>query len=112
MRSRRRSAASIRSMCARCLRYPARRRTRRRRTLHNAARYRSQRMVEENFDFYGRALWGGQQRRPRWRRFVSYADRDLGEALGQAYVDRAFPPQSAERVKKLVDSLETALGED
>jgi putative endopeptidase len=81
-------------------------------TLHNAAPYLSQPIVEENFDFYGRALSGAQQLRPRWRRCVSYADRDLGEALGQAYVDRAFPPQSAERVKKLVDSLETALGED
>jgi predicted metalloendopeptidase len=43
---------------------------------------------------------------------VNFADRDLGEALGQAYVDRAFPPQSSERAVKLVNAIEGAMGGD
>jgi putative endopeptidase len=81
-------------------------------TLHGNAPYLSKSFVDENFDFYGRALTGAPQMRPRWRRCVQYADRDLGEALGQAYVDRAFPAKSRERVQELVDAVESALERD
>ena len=40
------------------------------------------------------------------------ADRDLGDALGQAYVDRAFPPESKARTIQMVHSIETALNSD
>jgi putative endopeptidase len=72
----------------------------------------SQPFVDENFDFYGRKLFGQQEQRPRWRRCVGYVDRDLGEALGQAYVDRAFAPDEKQRTLKLVHELEASLGTD
>ncbi len=81
-------------------------------TLHSHAPYLSQPFVEENFDFYGTTLSGARQLQPRWRRCVSLADRDLGEALGQAYVEKAFPPSSKQRVVELVDNIESALGRD
>jgi predicted metalloendopeptidase len=81
-------------------------------TLHNASGYLSQPFVDESFSFFGKTLFGAQELRPRWRRCVSFADRDLGEALGQAYVDRAFPPSSRDRIIKLVNSIEQALHED
>jgi endothelin-converting enzyme/putative endopeptidase len=77
-----------------------------------AARYLTTAMVDENFDFFARTLAGSEQRQPRWRRCVRAADRDLGEALGQAYVDRAFPPDSKARTIQMVRSVETALGAD
>ncbi len=69
-------------------------------------------LVDESFDFYGRKLFGQQEQRPRWRRCVSYIDRDLGEALGQAYVERAFGPEQKARMLKLVHGLEASLGTD
>ena len=46
---------------------------------------------DENWDFFAHALFGSKQQLPRWRRCVRAADRDLGMALGQAYVAAAFP---------------------
>jgi predicted metalloendopeptidase len=62
--------------------------------IHRAAPLLTKAMVDENFDFFSRTLAGQKENQPRWRRCVRNADRDLGEALGQAYVDRAFPPES------------------
>lgn len=81
-------------------------------TISQHAPYLSQPFVEENFDFYGRTLTGAQQLQPRWRRCVRAADRDLGEALGQAYVDKAFPPESKQRTSAMVKNVEAALGRD
>ena len=68
--------------------------------------------VEENFDFYGRTLRGAKELRPRWKRCVQYTDNDLGEALGQAYVAQAFPPEAKARTLKMVHELEAALKQD
>jgi len=80
--------------------------------IHRGAPYMTKALVDENFDFFARTLTGAEQQQPRWRRCVRAADRDLGEALGQAYVDRAFPPESKERTIQMVHAIETALGSD
>jgi endothelin-converting enzyme/putative endopeptidase len=80
--------------------------------LHQSAPYLDKAFVDENFDFFARTLAGVPQLSPRWRRCVHSTDNALGEALGQAYVQRAFPPQSKERVLKMVDNIEQALGQD
>ena len=67
---------------------------------------------QESFDFFGRTLVGAKEIQPRWRRCVDSTDFTLGEALGQAYVARAFPPESKERVLRLVQDLNTALAKD
>ncbi|HTW59418.1 MAG TPA: M13 family metallopeptidase [Terriglobales bacterium] len=81
-------------------------------TVHRSASFMTKAFVDENFDFYARTLAGQQQNQPRWRRCVHNADRDLGEALGQAYVDRAFPPASKARMIQMVHSIEAALNAD
>jgi putative endopeptidase len=68
--------------------------------------------ADEHFDFYGRTLLGQKAQRPRWRRCVQAVDRDLGEALGQAYVDRTFGADGKQRMLKLVNALEESLGQD
>ena len=63
------------------------------------------------FSFWGTTLSGRTQDRPRWKRAVSSVDGFLGEALGQLYVAKYFPPAAKERMEKLVANLQQALGE-
>ena len=81
-------------------------------TVHFLASSLSQPFVEENFDFFGRTLAGAQQIQPRWRRCSINADIDLGEAVGQAYAAKYFPPQNKERMLQMVKAIESALSED
>jgi putative endopeptidase len=81
-------------------------------TLQGNASSLSKEFVDASFAFYGTTLFGAQQLLPRWRRCVGYADRDLGDALGQAYVARAFSPESKARSDALVKAVEHALSED
>ena len=80
--------------------------------IHGAAPFLNKAIVDENFDFFARTLAGAEKQRPRWRRCVRAADRDLGDALGQAYVDRAFPPDSKARTIQIVHAIEAALKTD
>lgn len=80
--------------------------------LRATSRMLSQPFVEENFNFYGKELIGQQQIQPRWRRCSNAVDRDLGEALGQAYVDRTFGAEGKARMLKLVHALQVSLGSD
>ena len=75
------------------------------------APYLSSAFVNADFDFFGKTP-GAQQLQPRWKRCVSYVDNDLGEALGQAYVQRAFPPEAKQRAQKLVKQIEEAMQQD
>ncbi len=81
-------------------------------TVHALASSLSQPFVEENFDFFGRTLGGAQQIQPRWRRCSIYADIDLGEAVGQAYVAKYFPPENKQRMLQMVKAIEAALDQD
>jgi len=78
-------------------------------TLHAASPMLPKAFVEENFNFYGKTLRGAKELRPRWKRCVQYTDNDLGEALGQAYVAVAFPPEAKARTLQMVHELEAAL---
>ncbi len=65
--------------------------------------------VQESFEFYGRALTGAKELRPRWKRCVQAVDADLGEALGQLYVARTFGADGKQRMLALVTAVEHAL---
>jgi putative endopeptidase len=81
-------------------------------TVRSLASSLSQPFVEANFDFFARTLGGTKEIQPRWRRCSIYADADLGEAVGQAYVKKFFPPQSKARMLAMVKAIENALHED
>jgi putative endopeptidase len=68
--------------------------------------------VNADFDFYGKTLTGAQELEPRWKRCVGYVDNDLGEALGQAYVERTFSPEAKQRAQRMVKEIEDAMGRD
>ncbi|MCL1892207.1 MAG: M13 family metallopeptidase [Alphaproteobacteria bacterium] len=65
---------------------------------------------ELQFDFYGKTLSGKTERRPRWKDAVATADSVLGEAVGQEYVKKYFPPQAKAKMLNLVDNLRRAYG--
>lgn len=80
--------------------------------VHAAAPILPTAFVNENFEFYGKALTGAKELRPRWKRCVQYTDSDLGEALGQKYVELTFGQQGKERTLAMVRALEKALERD
>lgn len=80
--------------------------------VHRSAPYLNKALVDENWDFFSRTLLGAKAQLPRWRRCVRAADRDLGMALGEAYVKAAFPPSSKERTLGMVRDIEHALDQD
>ena len=65
----------------------------------------------ENFAFYGTVLSGVPQQRERWKRGVQAAGGALGDAIGQLYVEKYFPPDSKAKMESLVGNLRVALGE-
>ncbi len=65
----------------------------------------------ENFAFYGTTLSGTPEQRARWKRGVQAVGGALGDAIGQLYVEKYFPPESKAKMQTLVANLRTALGE-
>jgi len=76
------------------------------------ARFLSSDFVNENFNFYGKTLRGREQLKPRWKRCVEDVDNDLGEALGQAYVEKYFSPEAKQKAVTMVKEIEVAMQED
>ena len=73
--------------------------------LSSKAAYLNKDLVNENFNFYGTVLSGIPQLKDRWKRAVALVEGALGEAVGQIYVERHFPPKAKERMQKLVANL-------
>ncbi len=65
----------------------------------------------EVFAFYGTTLSGQPQQRERWKRAVQAVNGAMGEAIGQIYVQRHFPPASKQQMIDLVENLRTAYGQ-
>jgi len=74
-------------------------------TVSNFAPLLSAEFVDANFEFYGKALRGIQENRPRWKRGVSAVESALGEVVGKLYVERHFSPEAKARMIGLVDNL-------
>ncbi|RUL71891.1 M13 family metallopeptidase [Dyella choica] len=61
--------------------------------------------AELHFDFYGTSLQGTPKQAERWKRAVDATSVDLGDAVGQVYVKRYFPPASKAKVQAMVKNL-------
>jgi putative endopeptidase len=62
-------------------------------------------LVNQNFSFYGTTLSGTPKLRERWKRGVGLVEGALGEAVGEVYVSRHFPPAAKARMVDLVSNL-------
>ena len=80
--------------------------------INTAAPSLSSKFVDEDFHFKGAVLRGTTENLERWKRCVRSTDRALGEALGQAYVQKTFPPEAKVQALEMVRNLESALRED
>ncbi len=67
--------------------------------------------VEADFHFHGTVLNGVTQNQPRWQRVIETTDQLLGEALGQLYVAKEFPPAAKARADALVKNIRQTLRE-
>jgi putative endopeptidase len=82
------------------------------RLINGTAATLSKKIVDEDFDFKGRVLTGTTELLPRWKRCVAAADNEMGEALGEVYVKKAFPPEAKRRALEMVANLIAALRSD
>jgi putative endopeptidase len=80
--------------------------------INNTAPALSSAFVNEDFNFKGKVLQGSKENLPRWKRCVAGTDRVMGEALGEVYVKKAFPPAAKARALDMVHNLEAALKSD
>jgi len=80
--------------------------------LHGQARVLPKAFFDENFAFFGKTLQGQQEPEARWKQCSSMTDRALGEAVGQDWVKRNFPPAAKDSMDKLVAALDKSLGDD
>ncbi len=67
---------------------------------------------QENWNFYAHILNGAEKQQERWKRCTSRVDRELGEALGQVYVAKYFPPSEKQRTLEMTVAIEQAMGKD
>lgn len=79
--------------------------------IDHAASFLSDDIFMQNFGFYGKTMSGKEKPSDRWKRAVNTVNSALGEAVGQMYVKKYFPPEAKERMLHLVDNLQEALGE-
>ncbi len=80
--------------------------------VHAAAPALPDKFVKENFNFFGKTLTGSPEMLPRWKRCVQATDHELGEALGQYYVQRYFPPEAKAAALAMVKNIIAALHDD
>jgi putative endopeptidase len=66
---------------------------------------------EASFNLYNKTLQGQEAEEVRWKRGVQLTDAVLGDAVGQAYVARYFPPESKAKVEAMVGEIKTALAQ-
>jgi putative endopeptidase len=74
--------------------------------------YMPKTFVNANFEFFGTALRGTPEIRPRWKRGIALVEASIGEGLGKVYVAKYFPPATKASMDKLVSNLLAAYRQD
>jgi putative endopeptidase len=77
--------------------------------INSASPYLSPEIQQADFDFYSTTLSGTEQMEDVWKRALQRTDGSLGEALGELYVARAFPPATKARADRMIEDLREAL---
>ena len=78
-------------------------------TVDGASPYLSDEFVQANYEFYGKTMRGQKELKERGKRVLDTIESQAGEALGQMYVDVAFPADSKAKMQELVKNLSAAL---
>ncbi|MEO6210021.1 MAG: M13 family metallopeptidase [Gemmatimonadaceae bacterium] len=78
--------------------------------LSSASPWLSTPFVNEGFAFSS-TFSGAKQLLPRWKRCIRATDNQMGEALGEAYVAKTFPPAARNRARQVIEDIRAAFGE-
>ncbi len=78
-------------------------------TISDAADALSEPFVDTRFNFYDKTLRGQPEQKPQWKRSLGSVNDAMGQALGQLYVARYFPPEAKQRAEELVHNIREAL---
>lgn len=77
---------------------------------NQASPYLNKQMVDSRFTFTS-TLSGVTVNRPRWKRAVDLVNGSLGELVGQAYVEKHFPPVAKVKMERLVANLKLSMAD-
>jgi putative endopeptidase len=67
---------------------------------------------DESWRFYAHVLNGAEKQQDRWKMCTSRVDREMGEALGQVFVAKYFPPDAKQRALGMTVAIEQAMSKD
>ena len=76
--------------------------------INSAAAYLNHKIVNRNFEFYGKVIRGTDEMRPRWKRVLSETDDAVGFAVGKLYVNDVFPPAAKDSAQQMVEYIKKA----
>lgn len=76
--------------------------------LSGYAPYLSSAFVNENFNFFSRAMEGTPQIEERWKRMTSLTSGSLDQLVGRMYVEKYFPPACKQRMNELAANVKKA----
>ena len=62
-------------------------------------------LADESFAFFGQALSGTSQQRPRWQRGVFVVNGLLGDEVGKLFAQRYFPPEAKAEAQAMVANI-------
>lgn len=79
--------------------------------LNSSAPYLTDEFVQTHFDFYGKVMQGTEEMKERWRRVLNVTNNSLGDAIGQKFVEKHFPPEAKEKMEVLVENLRKAFAQ-
>src|SRR5579864_2507568 len=61
--------------------------------------------ADEQFEFFGKVVFGVPQRSPRWQQGVGLVNEILGDEVGKLYAQHYFPPEAKARAQKMVANI-------
>ncbi|MDE5871386.1 MAG: M13 family metallopeptidase, partial [Muribaculaceae bacterium] len=79
-------------------------------TVNDATNLLSDDFINASFELYDRVMSGKEEPEPRWKRAMAIPNSMLGEAVGRLYVEKYFPEENKEYMKRLVENLRSSLG--
>ena len=79
--------------------------------INSHAAYLTKDFDQARFDFYSTTLRDVPTQRDRWKRGVDMVNGSLGEAVGQIYVQRHYPPEASRQMGELIENFRAALQE-
>ncbi|MES2838243.1 MAG: M13 family metallopeptidase [Bacteroidota bacterium] len=58
-----------------------------------------------NFEFYDKTLMGSKSKKPRWKSVIDMIDGSMGDAIGEAFVEKHFSPNAKKKINEMVDNI-------